>query len=60
MFPAVHNMYEFYRNSLSHQPIMSVEYWQNYEENTVVEQDKKKTIFPLICIFLCEILQIVW
>ena len=26
VFPAVHSMHEFYRNSLSHQPVISVEY----------------------------------
>ena len=37
VFPAVHSMHEFYRNILSRQPLISAEYWQNYEENIVVK-----------------------
>ena len=37
VFPADHSMHKFYRNSLSRQPVISVEYWQIYEENTVVK-----------------------
>ena len=36
VIPAVYNMHEFYRKILSHQPIISVEYWQAYEGNDVV------------------------
>ena len=34
--PAVYNMHEFYEKILSQQPIVSVKYWQNYEENAVL------------------------
>ena len=37
VFPVIHSIDEFYRNRLSYQPVISVEYWQNYEENTVVK-----------------------
>ena len=33
VFHAIYNMHKFYRKILSHQPIVSVEYWQDYDEN---------------------------
>ena len=33
---AIYNMHESYRKILSHQPIISVKYWQGYDENTAV------------------------
>ena len=37
VFHAIYNMHKFYRKILSHQPIISVSYWQGYDENTAVQ-----------------------
>ena len=37
VFHAVYNMHKFYRKIVSHQPIVSVKYWQGYDENTAVQ-----------------------
>ena len=60
VFHAVYNMHKFYRKILNYQPIVSVKYCQGYDEKTAVQSDEIKYIFPWICIFLCEILHIVW
>ena len=37
VFHAVYDMHKFYRKISSHQPIVSVKYWQGYDENTAVQ-----------------------
>ena len=37
VFHAIYNMHKFYREILSHQSIISVKYWQGYDENTAVQ-----------------------
>ena len=37
VFHAIYNTHKFYRNILCHQPIVSVKYWQGYDESTAVQ-----------------------
>ena len=37
VFHASYNMHKSYRQILSHQPIVSVKYWQGYDGNTAVQ-----------------------
>ena len=49
---AIYNMHESYRKILSHQPIISVKYWQGYDE-TLPCIKMKSNIFFLEFAYLC-------